>query len=288
MVNKDIYSPIIIIGMHRSGTTMITKMLEELGLFVGSKKDENNESVFFSELNDWLFKQCGGSWDNPESFYYLLENQNVKDLAIDYIKYILNSHWFISYLGINNYIRYKNPHNITIPWGWKDPRNTFWLPIWLEIFPNAKIIHIYRHGVDVANSLKVRAEKQLYESTQRHLRRKRFYLYSLSKKKGLFVPSINAIDLEENMKLWDKYIEQSFTYNFSNENILHIKYEDFLSQPIVKLQNVVDFCHLKVDSVKIAQSVAHIRKGRAYAFNGNLQLEQLAETFEKSLNKFGY
>ena len=29
--------PIIILGMHRSGTTMITKMLENLGLFVGAE-----------------------------------------------------------------------------------------------------------------------------------------------------------------------------------------------------------------------------------------------------------
>ena len=39
-------SPIIVIGMHRSGTTMLIKQLEELGLFVGDKKRKNYESVF--------------------------------------------------------------------------------------------------------------------------------------------------------------------------------------------------------------------------------------------------
>lgn len=39
--------PIIIVGMHRSGTTMITKMLENLGLFVGDQKEINNEALFF-------------------------------------------------------------------------------------------------------------------------------------------------------------------------------------------------------------------------------------------------
>lgn len=39
--------PIVILGMHRSGTTMITEILEQLGLFVGDQKDDNCESLFF-------------------------------------------------------------------------------------------------------------------------------------------------------------------------------------------------------------------------------------------------
>ena len=33
-------SPIIIIGMHRSGTTMLSRQLEALGVFMGNKKDQ--------------------------------------------------------------------------------------------------------------------------------------------------------------------------------------------------------------------------------------------------------
>lgn len=40
-------SPILIIGMHRSGTSMITRKLESLGLFLGNEKDENDEAFFF-------------------------------------------------------------------------------------------------------------------------------------------------------------------------------------------------------------------------------------------------
>jgi hypothetical protein len=41
------HPPVIIIGMSRSGTTMLVEMLEQLGLFVGRKKTRNNEAVFF-------------------------------------------------------------------------------------------------------------------------------------------------------------------------------------------------------------------------------------------------
>ena len=52
--------PVIIIGMHRSGTTMITDMLRRLGLFVGNDLEENSESMFFINHNDWLLNQSGG------------------------------------------------------------------------------------------------------------------------------------------------------------------------------------------------------------------------------------
>ena len=41
------HPPIIIIGMSRSGTGMLAKMLEDLGLFIGKSKDRNNEALFF-------------------------------------------------------------------------------------------------------------------------------------------------------------------------------------------------------------------------------------------------
>ena len=47
--------PVIILGMHRSGTTMITKILENLGLYVGAEKEENHEALFFWEINNWIF-----------------------------------------------------------------------------------------------------------------------------------------------------------------------------------------------------------------------------------------
>ena len=45
--------------------------------------------------------------------------------------------------------------------GWKDPRNTFTLDLWLKLFPNAKIINIMRHPLDVSQSLLVRQNKLL-------------------------------------------------------------------------------------------------------------------------------
>jgi len=57
--------PIILLGMHRSGTSLIARLLDELGLFQGSELQEDHESVHFLDVNDLLLKRIGASWDNP-------------------------------------------------------------------------------------------------------------------------------------------------------------------------------------------------------------------------------
>src|ERR1700685_2157824 len=154
-------SPIIIIGMHRSGTTMIARMLEAMGLFVGKKKESNHEALFFLRIDRWLFSQCGASWENPQPIYYLVENAEARAMTTDYIaRYLLPSPRAISYLGLKKYLRYWTPANLRVPWGWKSPLSTYTLPLWLDIFPDAKVIHIYRPGVDVRNSLRARVQRE--------------------------------------------------------------------------------------------------------------------------------
>jgi len=74
MKNNSARPPIIIIGMHRSGTGMLTLLLEELCLFIGKEKEENNEALFFFRINEWLLHQCGAAWDHPQPLYRLLSN----------------------------------------------------------------------------------------------------------------------------------------------------------------------------------------------------------------------
>jgi hypothetical protein len=158
---KGTYPPIIIIGMHRSGTSLLSRMLEDLGLFLGKIKDENHEAVFFQAINDWLLWQAGGAWDNPTPIQLLLDNPEMSERTSDYIRhYLLTSPRAASYVGWLNYLRHRCLVPLTRPWGWKDPRNTFTLPIWLSIFPRAKIIHLHRSGMDVALSLRRRGRQE--------------------------------------------------------------------------------------------------------------------------------
>ena len=67
-------APVIIIGMHRSGTSMISDILQHLGVFMGADLEYHSESRFFSRLNGWMFYQAGATWDNPYNFKFITDN----------------------------------------------------------------------------------------------------------------------------------------------------------------------------------------------------------------------
>jgi len=274
-------------GMHRSGTGMISGMLEALGLFMGAKKEKNNESRFFLEINRWLLRQCGGSWYYPEPFKQLLRNVEALGLTIDYVSYLLKSPRAVMYLGWFKYLVYRTPFNLEIPWGWKDPRNIYTLPIWLKLFPEAKVIHVYRHGLDVANSLYVREKMFLARSKRIYHRRKAFYW--LRPKCGGFIKSLECCELERGFALWEKYVDESRRQiRDLGSRALETKYEDVLSDPANSLKRIARFCEMEIVDKRLREVATHVKRDRLYAYKRNDKLKKLAAQFQGRLNAKGY
>ena len=156
---KNKFSPIVIAGMHRSGTSMVTRLLSDKGFTVGNKLDSNHESLFFQRINVWMMSLLGSSWDNPMSFNEI--DLDIKDDIIGQLDTLLNSRTNSLYFGWTSFIKKGSFHQIQSPWGWKDPRNTFTVPLWKELFPKLKIIYIIRHPLDIAKSLLIRQKKEI-------------------------------------------------------------------------------------------------------------------------------
>ena len=130
--------------MHRSGTSLIAQVLERAGIFMGVVKDHNFEAVHFLSLNQQSLWAAGASWlepavPGPEN-YHLLPAGKLYD---EHFK-LLSTWQRLTYRLI--------PRS----WGWKDPRNTFTLPMWLTLFPSAKVLHVIRDKEAIAESLKKR------------------------------------------------------------------------------------------------------------------------------------
>jgi len=288
----NIVPPIIIIGMSRSGTGMLTRILEELGLFVGTKKEENHEAIFFEQLNKWILGQCSGGLENPGTIKFLLENREARVLFVDFIRYIMKTPRVLSFLGWRKYLKYRTPTKLDFPWGWKDPRNTFTLPIWLDIFPEAKVIHICRHGVDVANSLSVRQEKGLSRLKDRHPKFKSLYWFYLMNK---FVPKqrmfvdLRCSTMEEALLMWEEYIREarSQLLNLKNRS-LEIKYEDMLAEPSSVIKLAATFCELQISDNDIKKVSRHVNGARSYAYRNYPELVAFAEKALERLKANGY
>lgn len=265
--------------MHRSGTSMVTRLLESLGLFVGKKRNSNDEAVFFHDINTWLIEQSGGSWDNPTPVLHLLENQKIREQNVHYVAdYLMASSRSASFLGWQKYFKYRDPANLDVPWGWKSPLNTYTLPLWLDIFPQAKVLHIYRHGVDVAQSLRYRGRRDMKRSGMQELYYKLKFVHSFMPKTGKFIDSVRCDSLEGGLSLWEEYLTEARGHVRNlGARALELRYEDFLSDPGPALREIVTFCGLPADEASIAAAAKQIKNDRAFAYRSNAELKEFAE-----------
>ncbi len=148
--------PVILLGMHRSGTSLIARLLDELGLFQGEELQEDHESTHFLEINETLLKRVGATWDNPGPMRGFLENPDATALTVRCLHEDLAGRQVAAYQGKKLFGKHRGLAKFEVPWGWKDPRTIFTLPLWLKLFPEAKLVYIVRNGVDVASSLRMR------------------------------------------------------------------------------------------------------------------------------------
>ncbi len=286
--------PIIIIGMHRSGTALLAKILKELGVFIGYKLQEDNESLFFNKINRYIFSFFNIDWDYPKSISLSQLKNNKKVKLKNKINYWLNSKKFKDYLGPNKFEAYKNPSDIDFPWSWKDPRNTYTLPIWLDFFPRAKVIHIYRHGVDVASSLRIRLlkakslsfYKQVYSFLQakltgRYTRSLKIRLKELGKKQVVY-------RLEGGLDLWVKYMKEAQNAKNYTDDYFELKYEELLENPVPLIHDLAKFCNITVNETKIKAITSSIKTDRRFAYKNSPELVKFAKEHEDKLKQFGY
>lgn len=128
-----------LLGMHRSGTSCITAMLEQAGVNLGSVSRKNKfnlkgnyESQLIMDLNDRLLAANGGNWElPPQTVTWSPCHKQLRDEIIT------------SYADVDC-------------WGFKDPRTLFTLDGWLDVLPELNLIGVFRHPHSVASSLHFR------------------------------------------------------------------------------------------------------------------------------------
>jgi hypothetical protein len=130
--------PVLVLGMHRSGTSSLTGSLEQRGLYVGEVAASNvhnargnRESRQVTALNQALLEHNGGSWQAPP-----------RHLA-----------WSAAHARLRDGICADFRTAATGQWGFKDPRMLLTLPFWLEGLGEVRLVGTFRHPALVARSL---------------------------------------------------------------------------------------------------------------------------------------
>lgn len=281
--------PLIVIGMHRSGTSMLGGLLIDQGFFPGRhlQADNHHEALFFQDLNRWIMGQANAGWDNPEGVAHVLASPEARRMTVDYLDLSLRSPRAIEFLGVGRYLRLRAVQALDEPWGWKDPRTTYTLPLWLEIFPDAKVLHIKRHGVDVANSLVVRRRVELGKAAQRYERLRRLYLVRPRQSGFLVGPQVP--DLDAGLDLWARYVAEAERHvEALGDQAMELRFEDLLSDPAKTLTEIAEFADLPTTTLSGRPLGDGIRADRASAFRSDPELAELASRRSATLAAHGY
>jgi hypothetical protein len=274
-------SPIVVIGMHRSGTRLLVDVLDKLGVFMGADRQGDAESVAFMLINEGILHQCGAFWSEPMSAHFSLAQPDmVAQLAASAGEALAAQ--LDTYAGPSAWHRgaAKLP-----PFGWKDPRNTFTLPVWRQVFPNLRAIHIVRHGVDVAASLARRHAEALRaatgETVPHALTVIRDHAFGiLSSRRGW--------TLAEALTMWEQYVEKAREESAAlGARALEVRYEDLLEHPNDVVPAIAEFCGVAAPSLGGAL-LDGLEPSRAFAFRRDPALVALAASVRDVLARYGY
>ena len=278
MTNR-IGQPVVVIGMHRSGTSMLTRFLNNYHIFMGEKVDQNGEAISFLKINEKIMHMCDSTWFNVKKLdkqLYIRQDEFVEL----YLALIESKKHQKSFFGNNDIDKMENDYS----WGWKDPRNTLMIDIIKKIFPRAKIIHIYRNPIDVANSLKVREKKFTSAGKLK-------WYYNVLKnylRKGIYVERSPELEnLNCGIKLWFEYVDKAFKYD---GDIMHIRYENFLDSSDKIFEKICEFLNLEIDQAKIDDICNSINKDRKYSFINDDELVTYYKTIQNDelIKKLNY
>lgn len=135
------HPPLLVLGMHRSGTSFLAGSLQAAGLALdgASTQDKHNakgnrERRDLMELHDRILAARGHAWhDPPPGPVGWTPEESGEARALTAAAAAAGG-----------------------PWGFKDPRALLLAEGWLALFPEARIVGIFRHPAAVAASLQAR------------------------------------------------------------------------------------------------------------------------------------
>ena len=139
-------SAVVILGMHRSGTSCLAGSLQQSGLHLGRVHESdpfnrkgNRENDRIMALNDAVLAHSGGRWDDaPRQLQWEPAHAAERDAIVDDLR------------------------GAGVPWGFKDPRTLLTLPFWeMALGPGPRYVGSFRDPARVVRSLRSRGGMSL-------------------------------------------------------------------------------------------------------------------------------
>ncbi len=135
---------VLLLGMHRSGTSLVARLLADVGLYLGDQGEllpasaEDNPDGYWErhdvlEAHDAFLRDIGMTWNRIAG----LSEQHLRLPPVDALRDRL--------AGI--------VQTLASPWLVKDPRLCLLLPVWNEVGVDYAPLVVIRHPLEIASSL---------------------------------------------------------------------------------------------------------------------------------------
>ena len=183
---------VIVLGMHRSGTSMATGLIEHLGFelsapeYLGppheANREGNRENRPLLHFNERLLNGMSGGWASPPELAPGWETTP----AVVKMRATALQQWATSM-----------PDNL---WLWKDPRLCLTLPFWRPILSDRfAVVVVLRHPGEVARSLN---RRNGFSEPLGLALWERYVIASIRNAQGLPVALVRYTDLLSNSQTW--------------------------------------------------------------------------------------
>jgi sulfotransferase family protein len=263
--------PVLVIGAHRSGTTATARCLELLGLQLGHRLDSHHEPKSLQRVHDYFLAQTSSAWHRPEPFLEYVKTAEGKQRCIEYLRTHAERD-FARTFGYRKNLRglwLLARQRFGAHWGWKEPRTTLFAEGWLEVFPEARIVHVIRHPLAVALSIR-RREMRFRDSGD--------------------LPKGRLDDLDYCLRLALTYIEVGQHVSALTPRYYSLRFEDLQSKPRETLSTMAAFCGLTPTEAQLEEAAREIRPPSLLSESSELAPDSVRTLLENypGVGRLGY
>lgn len=235
--------PILVLGMHRSGTSVATGLLARLGAHAGLSNvlqpgDAHNLDGYFElqaavSLNDRLLALSNWTWDAPPP-----ADGEHQDIPPNFRAAI---HRIVDRMQ-------AEANALGRPWVLKDPRICLLWRHWLEAMPTARVVICTRNPIAVARSLAAREHW----------------------------------DVLRGLELCRRYFEHLLQIP-SSWIALNFAYEALVEEPVAVARSIAARLQLTADADSISKAVAGVRQRSETETADEISLYGLRQRYEEVL-----
>lgn len=224
---------LVVLGMHRSGTSALTGLLNLMGVYFGSAEvstganDENPKGFWerrdVRNLNDSVLQAIDCDWNRIHKFSLdKLSSSVVGDFES----------------GARMLLDELQEHD---SWVIKDPRLCLLFPLWEKVIGDCVCVHIYRNPIEVARSLQTRNGTPVNVGLALWEKYTREALYTSREQKNLFI-SHNRL-MTQPQAVADEIVEQLSTYGLSGLSVpTKGEIGQFIDTTLYRERDIADDC----------------------------------------------